>query len=313
MLMVLLSACASKKIKLEFSLTQSASTTYTVAYYASDSRQGFFMETAISLIDGKAVQELPMVNPALLLVSSGDNRIAVYARRGDKIEISGDNPSPYTWSVGGNDINEQWSEWRRANSRILTDRDYKAINRAVATFVKGNTDNPLSTLMLLIDFNRREDEALFKQLWSSLGDKALEQKWIDLVGRNDMLTNSPQFGNRSAVRLIPLKSLARGADTIKIGKTPVFLYFWRTDDRDYSEMLDSMKAMRKRNPDSTKFIIADVCFDPDSMSWSSQAARDSLRRTIRAWNPRGETDSLMRVLGVDHTPCVVTFNMPAGK
>lgn len=313
MLMVLLSACASKKIKLEFTLTQSVSTTYTVSYYASDSRQGFFMETAISLIGGKAVQEMPMVNPSLLFVSSGENRIAVYARRGDKIEIKGDNPSPYTWSVSGNDINKQWSEWRRANSKALTGRDYKAINKAVAAFVKDNTGNPLSTLMLLIDFNRREDEALFKQLWSSLDNKALEQKWIDLVGRNDMLTNSPQFGNRSAVRVIPLKSLARGADTVRIGKTPVFLYFWRTDDSDYSEMIDSMKAMRKRNPDSTKFIIADVCFDPDSLSWSSQAARDSLKRTIRAWNPRGETDSLMRVLGVHHTPCVVTFNMPAGK
>lgn len=294
------------RFKLTFDLTGDPNTAYTCAYYASDATKGFFVETAVAVQKGKGESELATHNPTLLRISSGNRTVWAYVERGDNIRISGKGDDMIGWEIGGNRLNEQWSRWRKENGAALRSGDAAKVNDAVARFVRSNPSDPLSTLLLQLYYNRREDNKGFLSLWHLLRDEAAAEIWIRMVNRNDLYTNRPlPAPDFSKPHTIVLKSFANGSDTIRTGEVPVMLYFWRNSDKNRKEGIDSLRALRKANPDSAKFIIADICFDADSLGWASPLGRDSLRHTIRAWNPIAEADSLMRSLGVERTPAMI--------
>lgn len=307
-MILMAAACASNRFKIKISMPAAVNAAYTLSYYASDSKGGRVIETAVAVQQGKGEIELPGHNPALVYLSTGRHRIYFLARRGDRIEISGDNANPYTWSVTGSDINTALSEWRNKNAAALESSDRAAVNRAVAEYVKANPGNPVSTLLLLCDYDRRADNPGFLKLWRSLRDEAAIEKWTGLVGRNDMMENMPLagFDGKKEMPLI-LKTRDNGVDTVYIGRQPTVVYVWRTGDTDRAGSMDSLKRLRREHPDSSRFMIVDICFDADSVTWIMPLRSDSLRHTVRAWLPMAEADSSMRQLGVERTPQIITI------
>lgn len=310
--LLILTGCSKPRFSVEFRLPKAMHSAYTLNYYAASPNQGKWIETAVMVQAGKGKAELPAVDPAVVSLSAGINTIYFYVERGDKIIITGENADLFSWNISGNPITEDWSRWTRDNASSLSSRDAKKINAAVEKYVKKNPTNPLSALLLLYEFNRREENALFLKLWKSLKGEAAKEKWITLSGRSDLYTNSPieEVDVKKKHKLV-VKSLDNGADTIVSGEVPVVLLFWRNSDSERGEMIDSLRALRKSHPDSASFIIADICFDPDSISWASPLGRDSLKHTIRGWNPVAEADSAIRALGVEGTPMIIT--LPALK
>lgn len=307
--MMMLTGCVKNLFKIEFALPESVNNAYSITYYASDSRGGRYVETAVSVQKGKGLSELPIKNPALLTLKSGNTYVYIYAQRGDKIVITGESGNPFEWNISGNKLNEEWSSWRRENKAVLNGGDPRKINQAVAGYVRKNPGNPLSTLLLLCRYDRREDNTGFLALWHLLKDDAAMEKWISLPGRNDVITNAPMqtFDSKKAHTFV-LKTLGNGADTITPGKVPVVLCFWRNVDKDRAEVIDSIRKLRKENPDSTRFIIADICFDTDSISWASPLRRDSLQGVIRAWTPLAENDTVARMFGIERTPQIIRID-----
>ncbi|MBD5274410.1 MAG: hypothetical protein HDS36_06160 [Bacteroides sp.] len=307
--LLLLAGCTKPRFTVEFQLPAELHAAYTLSYYASSSTQGRWIETGVMLQGGKSKTVLPISNPAVVALSAAGNTIHFYAEKGDKIEIQGESADIFSWKIGGNGINDNWSKWRNENTSALGSRDAAKINEAVRKFVEKNNENPLSALLLLYDFDRRADNPLFLKLWKMLKGEAAKEKWISLSGRSDLYTNTPlDAPDPKKKHMIALKSLGNGADTIITGKVPVVLLFWRNSDAERGEMIDSLKALRKAHPDSASFIIADICFDPDSISWASPLGRDSLEHTIRAWNPVAEADSAIRALGIERTPTLITIS-----
>ena len=309
MVMTLATGCIKNKFKVEFSLDPKVNSAYTLSYYASSASQGLYVEGAVNISNGKGMIELATRYPTIVLLSSGAENIYFYAERGDDIEVTGSSADPLGWKVEGNSINEEWSKWRIDNTDALRSRDAAKVNVAVEKFVRKNNENPLSTLLLIYYYDRRENNAGFMRLWKSLEGEAAKEKWLTISSRNDLLTAEPlpPLDVRKPHTLI-LKSRENGADTVVTGSKTVVLYFWRSGDPDREIMIDSLKALRKAHPDSASFVIADICFNPDSMSWSGAVGRDSLYHTIRAWNPVAEADSAIRVFGVERTPVMIAIN-----
>lgn len=345
-LTVVLTGCRKSHIDVDFAFPQDFNSIYTLSCYASDSKSGFMMERGIAVQQGKCNTQLPCINPMLVYLSGGNRRIYFYAERGDKIEITGNNDNAYQWNIKGNKINSRLSEWRQANVAALASGNVEDINNAVAKYVKANPSDPVSTLLLLCDFDRRRDNALFLNLWGLLSDDAAEVRWTQLVSRNDMMTNTPsamppgvaissefdrktlninadgsipRFAGKKSAQdnsdrnmagygdAIVLKTWHNGADTIRLGRQPVLFYFWRYNDPRHKENLDSLRALRRQRPDSTALLIVDVCFEADSVSWGSAIARDTLPGIIRAWTPLAESDPLIRRLSIPRTPLFLSF------
>lgn len=300
--------CLKSKFEISFELPPAVNSTYTLTYYASSSKQGKWIETGVLVQNGKGKMTLPASNPSVVMLSGAGMSVYFYVERGDNIKIKGESADILSWNIGGNSINDDWSKWRRENESQIVSGNAEKINAAVESYVKKNPSNPLSALLLLYEYDRSKDNSGFLRLWKSLKGEAAKEKWITVSGRTDLYTNTPlsppDFKKRHK---IILKSLDNGADTIVTGNVPVALLFWRNSDTDRTKMIDSLKSLRKAHPDSASYIIADICFEPDSMSWTSPLIRDSLHHTIRAWNPIAEADSLYRSFGVERTPALIIF------
>lgn len=301
-------ACKRNQFSLEFQLPQAVNNAYTLSYYASDSRRGFMVESAVPVQQGKGKAELRTVNPTIVTISIGGYRVFFFAKGGDNVKISSDEADPYSWNISGNSLNEEWSRWRIENRAVLSSGNVAQINKAVGKYVTANPTRPLSTLLLLLRYDRREDNAGFLKLWKLLREDAADGKWISLVARADLVSlaplPAPDF--KKPLKMV-FKSLANGADTVITGKVPVVIYCWRGQDAGRKEAIDSLRRLRKLHPDSAQFLIVDVCFDSDSISWNSPLAHDSLTHTVRAWTPLAENDSIIRILGIERSPAFITI------
>ena len=300
--------CSRNKFSVTFALPEGVNAAYAISYYASDSKRGFIVETAVQVQKGVGKTELRGVNPTLLTISVGGYRIFAFARGGNDITISSKEADPYSWDISGNKINEQWSDWRQKNRQILSRGNATEINKAVGDYVKSNPSDPLATLLLTTRYDRREDPEGFNKLWKMLKGDALKEEWISLAGAPDLITLAPRpVADFSKPLEIVVKSRGNGADTIRTGEKTVVVYCWRGHDDGRKESIDSLKRLRKAHPDSADFVIVDICFDSDSITWATPLGRDSLRHTVRAWTPLAENDSIAILLGVTRTPAFLTI------
>ncbi len=300
--------CVRNEIKVDFKLPENVNDAYKITYYASDPVKGWYVETVAAVQRGKVRIVCATRNPTIVFIMESGSmpRAAFYAERGDKIKITGDSRDPLSWNISGNKLTEEWSRWRLESRSALASGDPVKINRVVSNYVKKNSERPLSTLLLLIYFDRRADEAGFHELWGMLKDKALEPKWMQLVSRSDILREAPAFAGKPDT--IILHTYGNGIDTLKLGQKPMLLYFWRENDPRRSESIGILGDLVKEFPDSASRVMADVCFDPDSIGWQSVIIRDSLDKVIRGWNFHGETDSVMMRAGVERTPWFIVFD-----
>ena len=188
LLTFLLLGCTKPKFEVLFDLPESVHAAYTFTYYASSAKQGKWIETGVMVQGGRGKMTLPVANPAVVELSAGGSVIHFYVERGDNVKIKGANADIFSWEIGGNSINEEWSKWRIANAGILSANNSEKINDAVEKYVKKNPDKPLSALLLLYDYDRRENNEGFLRLWKSLKGEAAMEKWITISGRTDLYT-----------------------------------------------------------------------------------------------------------------------------
>lgn len=304
-----LTGCKGREFNLQFELPADVSTTYTAIYYASDSRQGVMVENVAVVTDGKGKLTGPCVNPMVLYLSMRRELPAViYVEKGDNIKITGPGSDPYTWSVGGNKINETLSAWRNANAKVLASGNTDSINTAVARFVLQNPDDPCSPLLLLTAFDRRADETRYRQLWQGLPGRDNKERWAAMVARADQPSATLRTPGR--VKSLPLRSLAHGTDTIRPDSVrATLLYFWNNGNNRRKEGMDSLKKVGREFPDSARRMIADICLDADSLSWRSPLRQDSVAGAgiSRLWAPAGLADRLLMQLPVPRTPFFIVI------
>lgn len=307
-LTAMLCSCVKNEVSVSFNLPTKVNDAYKMVYYASDPVKGWYTETVAAVQQGKAKVTLVTRNPSLVFIMDHGAvpRAVFYIERGDKIKISGDGANPISWNISGNEISEEWTAWRIASRTALSSADSGKINKAVADYVRKNPENPLSTLLLLTYYDRNADPDNFRLLWEKLKGKALEPKWLQLVSRADMLTETPLFPQSVDSQI--LHTLGNGVDTVRFGKLPAIFYFWRDTDSDRAQDIESLRTLSKDFPDSASRIISDICFDADSISWTNKARRDSTSKIIRGWQPRAETDSVIMRLGVHRTPWFIVLD-----
>ena len=308
LILTILTGCVKDEVNVKFMLPESVNDAYRMVYYASDPTTGFYVEKVAVVQKGKAEINFSTGNPTVIFIMRGEGApiAAFYAERGDKIKITGEDSNPLSWRISGNEISDKWSDWRIANQKILSSGDEEKINKTVSDFVDKNREAPLSTILLSFYYDRNLSDKEFQATWKKLKGEAVKQKWIELVSRNDMVSGKPFFTDK--VSRIVLHSIGTGADTLETAKTPAILYFWRRDDKNKEDAMKMLRKLAKEHPDSAKRFIADICFDSDSVLWHNSLRRDSLERTIRAWNPLGELDSVFSRLGVSGTPLFIVFD-----
>lgn len=316
---LMLGGCVKNEFKVDFEFPKDHIGNYLMSYYAWDSRGGRWIEHTASIQEGKASADCITRLPTLIYVSDAsrpDNCLIIYAERGDRIKVSGENKDMATWSVTGNKLSERWSEWRR--KAYQKKNDSKAFEKSIEEYVKGNPKDGLSAMLLLTEWNRRENPEGFVKLWNMVDKGARSQQLMEMCGVTDLLgveftTTSDgnlEYAKDSKVRSLTLRSRDNGTDTLKFNKASI-LYFYAENNTARREAVDSLKVLVKDYPDSLKHVMADIYMDSDSMTWINAIRRDSLKGTVRAWQPRGLAEGDMVKMGVTRLPWFIVKDKTA--
>lgn len=317
-LTVILSSCSKNEFDVKFELTPSADGTYRAIYYASDPKKGWIVENVVNIQQGKAHLTGMVYNPCIVYLCRTSNAaqgLYLYVERGDDFTISGDGSDPAAWHVDGNKLTRQLDEWRAENRDVIVkarsgrEADIAPLCRAVDSFVTSHPDDPAAAIILMAYYDRGYDPGRFSALMKSLRDDAADRKWIDMMARNDMPADEP------AIPAIPkslvFATVATGCDTITPGHLPTLLYFGKASLQPYRDDIAKLRQLSRSSGDSASRIIANVSFEPDSMTRWHSVNVDSLHASVQAWVPLGLSDSQIKQLGVRRIPYLIVIDRKA--
>ncbi len=317
-LTVILSSCSKNEFDVKFELSPSADGTYRAIYYASDPKKGWIVENVVNIQQGKAHLTGMVYNPCIVYLCRTSNAaqgLYLYVERGDDFTISGDGSDPAAWHVDGNKLTRQLDEWRAENRDVIVkarsgrEADIAPLCRAVDSFVTSHPDDPAAAIILMAYYDRGYDPGRFSALMKSLRDDAADRKWIDMMARNDMPADEP------AIPAIPkslvFATVATGCDTITPGHLPTLLYFGKASLQPYRDDIAKLRQLSRSSGDSASRIIANVSFEPDSMTRWHSVNVDSLQASVQAWVPLGLSDSQIKQLGVRRIPYLIVIDRKA--
>ncbi len=311
LILLMLTGCVKNEFKIDFEFPKDHVGNYILTYYARDSHGGRWVEQTAAIQEGIAsvggVTRLPTL--VYITDASSSNSIILYAERGDQIKISGEGRDMKDWIVKGNSVSERWAEWRKG--AYAKKNDKKGFERSIEDYVKKNPKDPLSSVLLLTEWDRRNNPEGFLKLWNLIDSDARQQQLIEMCGATDLLgveftttaEGTLSYQKDPKLKKMIVRSRDNGVDTLKFNKVKgTFLYFFAENNSQRSETVDTLKRLIKLYPDSAKRIISDVYLDSDSMTWAGAIRRDSLKGVVRAWQPYGVADENMVKLGVTRLP-----------
>lgn len=314
-MILMFAGCVKNEFKIDFEFPKDHIGNYVATYYAWDKKKGMWIEQTASVQEGVASLGFITRLPTLVYISdasSPSNSIVVYANRGDKLKITGEGKDMWTWSVKGNKLSERWSEWRNGAASVKSDR--KALEKSISDYVEKNPSDELSALLMITEWDRRENPEGFLKLWNAIDKDVRTQDLNEMAGSSDLFgvqftvkaDGSLSLSNDPKLKSVVFRSLDNGVDTLRFNKVNAsILYFFTENNSDRKEALDTLKSLSKAYPDSLKRIICDISVDTDSMAWRGSIRRDSLKGAVRAWLPYGLSDENMVKLGVYRIPWII--------
>lgn len=308
---LLLGGCIKSEITLQFELPASSNNPVRVLYYASAKNRGLIRETAVEITQGKGELKLPTVYPSIIyLFSPSQNEpvVAFYAKRGEKIFVKGDSQNMREWSVTGNKLTDEWSEWRIANKTVLAENNPEKVNKAVEAYVKGHPDSKLSLVLLTLYYSRRQDEAGFLWLYSSLKEDVFDDKdLLEALSAADLI-EGPQPQPAMPARLVLLGESGY-ADTLVLKDSVATFIIFTGKEGIEGIARDSLASLISR---SRKGKVAEIFMEGDSAAWRRHLMSDSVPGLHRMSMPLGMADTLALQMGLRRVPYYITVS-PGGK
>ena len=227
--LLFLLSCSKSEFNFDFELAPDITENYNVTYYATDYKDGVTIQAVASVREGKCdlkgMTRLPTI--AFITTRKSQLPLVVYAEKGNKIKVSGEDGDPLSWMVEGNDINIQLSDWRKLNIETLTSNDKDSVNLAVKEYVEKNPANPISTILMLCYYERKNNENGYSELMASLQGPARSTDLLHMLGRSDQLFH--RYTYLARLESLVMRSNKEGADTLQANfKNPILLLFWQT-------------------------------------------------------------------------------------
>lgn len=307
-LLVSLTSCSRKEVRLEFDLDDQTSTPCRVIYFEEGRQGGVFRENVADVRNGKGRFRIPAYYPTLMFLYSTSGTTpaqVIYADPGDEIKITGAGTDFSKWKVDGNATSRLLSEWHAENAPLLLRRDKGNIDKAVAKFVDAHTDSKAAAILLYLYFDRRNDEAEFLKLEKKLnkditGDKDL----MRALALADYMTGGAPIPNYPAEII---KTGESGyADTVRLDKGKGKLMIFRGSSNISNALpIDSIRQFMTRNK---QVEVVEFFYEADSMAWRRKISADTLPGMRRLWLPLGAADTMAIAMGVKRIPYIIAID-----
>lgn len=232
-----------------------------------------------TVIDGKFSTIGYAPKPTILEIYSSDKALLgrLMVKNGETIECSIDRGNRYKASFEGNSVSSQWGKFLSDNAETLSTGDYTANNELIAKYITANSNNTLSTVLLLTEFYTPENELLADSLLSSI---ALEARPRDLVDSYaSMLAHLNSETARGNVRPMNLYSKGDSLYSYNPSASSFSLLCFSMPDRECRDsIVPQLSALSKKQKTETLKII-DISFAEDTTQW-----KRSIKKDDATWN-----------------------------
>lgn len=279
-----------------------------LTFYTSDTKKGWFTEQNITVMGGEFTLKAPISRPTVVFISGMGNAatIAFYASRGDKIEIKGDFKKPWLWEISGNDINKEWSQWRKQNEKDLESNDHSAINKSVETYIKANPSSTLSLLLLMTEYDPQLANSDLYGLWKLLKPKAKDKEIYNALGiyeeemkpkSNTLLKEANFYSHGDSI--YHFKASDNSNSTI--------IYLWQDAPTRENVISTIRKSIKSKQADKQPMIL-DINMQADTLGWSTTIRNDSIRNIRHLWAPESYQQSSLRHLTIPSLPYIIIID-----
>lgn len=269
---LLMTSCGSDSFKVKCDIAGGRTMNVRVVYAGDDvlnnvlgaARDGKF------LFEGRAPE-----NGALVEILDNDYRPMgrFFARNGDEVKVTVDPDKPYLVDADGNDVNERWSEWTAKNAKVLQSADRRAVNAAVAAYVKGHKDDILSCLLMVTCYDASSDPEGAERLLESIEPAA---RPVSLTSSR-LLVDSRTSSRVAHGKVAPIVYLSSRADTLvtfnpRRNTRTLLAFTGQQQERD--SIIDALREFYGSRPRGTE--VLDMRLDQDTMQWRRSLTSDSV-------------------------------------
>lgn len=244
---------------------------------------------------------------ALVEILDNDYRplAALYACAGDKVKVSFKVNEPWTATLSGNNVNEQWSQWLKQNTPAIRSRDAVAVNKAVEEFVTKNPDNVLSSILMATQYNASLNPAQAAKLLETIRPEA-RPAWIV----DSRLLTHPRLQNKyKNGHIPPLSYISAKTDSIatfnpaRYKRTLIAFTNERSGRGD--SIIDKLKETQQRI--HADYAILDIYLDSDTSSWRRELRADSIT-WLAGWTVGGPAGRGISKLNIPTIPFFLVVN-----
>lgn len=291
------SGCSSDGFHVEGKIAGAGRQNLRAVYYADGAMRMIpaMVENGSFAFDGRASE------PALVELYTSDRTLVgrFVVKNGENIRCEFDRKNPWLMTIEGNELSGRWAEFLRDNARLLSEGSRADVNALVANYVERNSDDPLSSLLLLTLYDAGADPTgaaglLAKTDPDSRPHSLLEGYEHLLAVVNDSLAAAP-------VGPMRVYSVHDSMMTFRPSKRGVTLISLSTAATGRSDSIVKRLKTLSEGGKSGSVSILDLSLDADTVAWRESIAADSARWT-QAWAPGGLGAAAVEPLAVSRVP-----------
>ena len=210
--------------------------------------------------------------PSILEITDYDYRpiARLYVVNGETYDVSLEQGRPYSVKASGNPVNERWSEFLRTNEKSLLTDD---ANKTIASYVTSHTDDIVSTILMLTEYNASvniaEADSLFSSITPAARPSSLTEGYSFLMDR--------VASALAGTEVPPMKYLDRNDSLMSFNpaKQEYSLIVMSTQANSRTDsLIPVLRRLSKKWP-SKRLQILDFSLDSDTSAWKRSAKRDS--------------------------------------
>lgn len=258
------SSCGSDSFTIEGELSDAGTQNLRFVYLA----EGKVNSHWIPSVGGQFTMQGNSKELTVVYIYSSRMKFLTHAviKNGETITLKGSIADNYNIETDGSDVNNEWNSFIRNNAEAFAKADRTQANSAIASFVKANPGNLVSTLLLTCDYTGTD----LATLAAGIDEKAKPEQLISLY--ENELQNSTE--KETKVTPFTLRDDRDSLTIVSLKKPYNILYFWYDGkDKQHSEYIGKIKSFAKER--KTEITVSDIYLNCDTTGWRTTLKNDS--------------------------------------
>lgn len=259
--------------------------------------EGALQNVPVTVNEGKFRIEGRSELPVIIDIYLPDRmRVAtVVAQNGETLEVKLNKDKPFSFSIKGDDTSEALSAWVKESSSILTSADPLAINEAVEKYVGTNSDNLLSTVLLLSYYDSSIDPVGAAALFDRIAPQARPSHLID--GYSEMVGTMKAAIESSLTQPISYYVGRDSANIMEASSNPYTLLAVTSANLGRDSIISILRECAAK----PSLKVLELSIDGDSTVWRHSIAPDSAA-WAQGWLPGGPMSAGIEQLALPRLP-----------